>query len=629
MHPLKAFAVVLLACSSVQSQTLPVIPQPTSWRPAGRATFPLPKILRVSGSSAAAHALIEDWRLVRGKGAAVSSGIAAADVVFAPYENQFKDEAYRIEIAPGRITVRASASRGEYWATRTLIQLFRAGTDVPCGVVDDCPKYAYRGFMLDVARKSYTIGFLMQLAHNLAYYKMNVFHIHLNDDGAYVFMKEGCSRFRLECETCPELTAKDFHYTKAEFRAFMKRAAAIGVTVIPEIDTPAHSGSITKVHPEFASKKYGGSHLTLDNPAVVEFMDRLFAEYLAGPDPVFAGPFFHVGTDEYDKRAAEPFRAYTDKMLRLARKYGRTPCAWGALTHAAGETPVLSEGVVMDIWHNPYYNPLKAIEDGYRIVSVPDNLVYIVPAAGYYRDYLDCKWLFENWEPCNIRDVTLPSDHPQLLGGKFAFWNDISGNGISEDDTFDRVFPALQTLSQKMWTGKCTEQGWVAFSALADKTGEAPGVNQSDCLTGPNMTLLPRDMAVGWSQKGGYTVSFKVRPDRSGSDAVLFDDGFSKVRFFEGRIGFERDGVSFAYPFAPETGRWTQLVFIGDAKGVELMADGKSIGVSAGERGYAKNWCGSGKERWFDAPRTLHFPLRKVSVANTIVKDLKVKVGKP
>ena len=131
MHPLKAFAVVLLACASVQSQTLPVIPQPTLWRPAGRATFPLPKILRVAGSSVAAHVFTEDWRLVRGKGAAVSSGIAAADVVFAPYEDKFKDESYRIEIASGRIIVKASTSRGEYWATRTLIQLFRAGTEVP------------------------------------------------------------------------------------------------------------------------------------------------------------------------------------------------------------------------------------------------------------------------------------------------------------------------------------------------------------------------------------------------------------------------------------------------------------------------------------------------------------------
>ena len=629
MRKVAVLVAVLTFGVSLQAQhLLPVIPQPTSWRQSGQAKFRLPRVLRVAGSSFAARALVSDWCLVRGGGKAISTGMSVADVVFKHVGNSAQDEGYCVEIAPSRIFVSANSPTGEYWATRTLIQLFRASDSIPCGRIEDRPKYAYRGFMLDVARKPYSMSFLAQLAKTLAYYKMNVFHIHLNDDGTYIFLKEGCSRFRMECETCPELTAKDLHYTKKEFRAFVKAAARVGVTVVPEIDTPAHSGSITKARPDFASKKYGGSHLDLDNPEVVEFMDKLFAEYLAGPDPVFVGPMFHVGTDEYDKRAAEPFRAYTDKMLRLAKKYGKTPCAWGALSHADGQTPVISEGVIMDIWHNPYYDPLKAIEAGYKIVSVPDNILYIVPAAGYYRDYLDCKWLFANWEPCNVRNVTLPSDHPQLLGGKFALWNDISGNGISEDDTFDRVFPAVQTLSQKMWSGARSDQGWEEFCAIANIVGEAPGVNQADRLMGPNMTPSSDDKAVGWAQNGGYTVSFEVNPGAANGNATLFDDGFSKVRFFDGRIGFERDGASFAYDYSPKPGAWTKLTFVGDAKGVELIADGRSLGVSAGERGHTKNWCGKGKERWFEAPRTLHFPIRLAHGAHNMVRKLNVKTGK-
>lgn len=604
---------------------LPVIPQPKSWVPSGRAVFTVPEVLRVSGSSEAARVLIGDWRTVRGHHAAEASAIACADVVFRPIAKMdAKDESYRIEITPERMTVFAKGPTGEYWATRTILQLFNASPRVPCGTIDDAPRYAYRGFMLDVARKPYSLEFLRQLTKNLAYYKMNVFHIHLNDDGVSVFIgNKGYSRFRMECETSPELTAKDGHYKKADFRNFVKEAARIGVTIIPEIDTPAHAGCFTQVHREFASKEYGRTHFALDKPEVVEFMDKLFAEYLGGSDPVFAGPYFHVGTDEYDKRAAELFRAYTDKMLKLAKKYGKIPCAWGALTHADGKTPVISDGVVMDIWHNPYYHPLKALEAGYKIVSVPDRCLYMVPAAGYYKDYLDCRWIFKNWEPCNVHNVTIPHDHPQLLGGKFALWNDISGNGISEDDTFDRVFPAVQTLSQKMWTGTVSNQSWEAFSEIAANTFEAPGVNQADRLTGANGRPSVDDVAVGWTQNGGYTVSFEVQPSRADCNDVLFDDGFSRVRFFDGCVGFERDGISHTYTCKPEPGKWTLLVFSGDAKGVELIADGARYPKSVGVR--TKKW---GKRSVLrEANRTLHFPLKLTPAGRRSVRDFDVKTG--
>lgn len=615
--------------NQADTKALPVIPQPRAWHPVGNGTFAIPGELRVFGSSEAAAALVSDWRRLRGNGAAAASSRASANVVFAPAGKECQDvEGYRIEISPAKIVVAGESQLGEYWATRTLIQLFLASDRLQCGVIEDKPKYAYRGFMLDVARKPYSMSFLAQLTKTLAYYKMNVFHIHLNDDGANTFVKEGYRRFRMECETCPELTAKDLYYTKAEFRSLVKGAARIGVTIVPEIDSPAHAGSISAARPEFASKKYGRSHLDLDNPEVVEFMDKLFAEYLTGPDPVFPGPYFHVGTDEYPKGAEEPFRAYTDKMLRLVKKYGRTPCAWGALSHADGKTPVMSDGVIMDIWYNPYYDPLKAIAAGYKIVSVPDSFVYIVPAAGYYHDYLDCKWLYERWEPCNIKNVTIPSDHPQLLGGKFALWNDQSGNGISEDDTFDRVFPAMQTLSQKMWTGTSRNQTWRDFSALAGRTGEAPGVNQADRLTGPGMRPSPDDKAVGWSQNGGYTVSFEVRPPEERGNTVLFDDGFSQVRLFDGKIGFSRDGFSFAYEFSPKPRAWTSLTFVGDPGAVELIVDGKSYGRSSGERPcIRKKRNGKVVERWYESPRTLHFPLRKPKGSETAVRNLRVRTG--
>ncbi len=83
----------------------------------------------------------------------------------------------------------------------------------------------------------------------------------------------------------------------------------------------------------------------------------------------------------------------------------------------------------MDAWYNGYADPAAMIEAGYDLVSVPDGLTYIVPAAGYYYDYLNNKYLYEKWEPVQIGNLLFPYGHPNIRGGKFAVWNDHVGNG--------------------------------------------------------------------------------------------------------------------------------------------------------------------------------------------------------
>ncbi len=200
----------------------------------------------------------------------------------------------------------------------------------------------------------------------------------------------------------------------------------------------------------------------------------------------FIGPYMHVGTDEYNKKEAEKFRAFTDSMLKMVAGFGYKPCAWGALSHASGSTRVIAgRDITMDIWHNPYYQPAEALKAGYSIVPIPDGLVYLVPFAGYYYDYLDCKKLYENWEPRNVAGYTVPDEYlGQLAGGKFALWNDKlgkkkDGTPYTEADNWDRIHPALQTLSQKFWRGGDGKLPWAAFAAIADGMGEPPGVKST------------------------------------------------------------------------------------------------------------------------------------------------------
>ena len=156
---------------------------------------------------------------------------------------------------------------------------------------------------------------------------MNLLHIHLNDNEIApknkpdVDWSKMYAAFRMECETYPGLTAKDGHYTKKEFREFMLFCKSIGVTVVPEFDVPAHSLAFTRVKPEFASAEYGADHFDLSkSDQILAWLKPLFAEYMTGVEPVFAGPYMHVGTDEYNKKEAERFRAFTDAMLKMIFK---------------------------------------------------------------------------------------------------------------------------------------------------------------------------------------------------------------------------------------------------------------------------------------------------------------------
>lgn len=391
------------------------------------------------------------------------------------------DEGYRLEISEGKPTIIAGTEVGRVWAKRTLAQLEKDGLPEDL-VISDKPKYRVRGVMLDVGRKYIPMTYLYKLVDEMSAYKLNTLHIHLNDNEIVKMPKEGWASvdwttkyaaFRLECETCPELTAKDGSYTKVEFRAFMKYAKRQGVTIIPEIDVPAHSLAFTRVRPEFASKLYGEDHFDLDKMnEILPWLEEIFREYLTGPDPVFVGPYCHIGTDEYNKKEAEKFRAFSDSLLRMVRAFGYKACAWGALTHAQGWTKVVADkDITLDIWHNPYHHPNQAIGEGYSIVSIPDGYVYIVPKAGYYYDFLNTKWLFENWEPNVIGNVIIREDHPQLLGGKIALWNDVIGDKVSLKDVEDRLTHAIPTIAQKMWSGKVEGQSFDDFKKLEKKLG--------------------------------------------------------------------------------------------------------------------------------------------------------------
>lgn len=585
----------------------------------------------------AAEALARDWRTM-GLALSVAEGKKAAegDILFKPTTKKSSgkqtgglEESYTIDIHKS-ILIEAS-ERGALHAVQTLLQIGQPS--FPCGRINDRPDYPLRGLMMDCGRKYIPLSYLRNLVRTMAYYKMNTLSIHLNDNGFPVYFHdnwdETYAAFRLESERFPGLTAEDGSYTKAEFRQFVLDAAAMGVEVIPEIDVPAHSLAFSHYRPSLGSKEFGMDHLELSNPAVIPFVDSLFAEYMEGPEPVFAGPRVHIGTDEYSnsrKETVEQFRTLTDHLIHTVEAHGKQTALWGALTHAKGETPVKVDDVLMFCWYNGYAEPDSMKHLGYQLVSIPDGMTYIVPAAGYYYDYLNIPYLYKQWTPAQIGNKRFKEHDPQIKGGMFAVWNDIVGNGIAVADIHHRVFPALQVIAEKSWAAD-TVRTCDEWLRMAKSMGEAPGIN--DLGRYPKGTVLTEAVVkpssirsipfIGWP----YRVSFDIETQEEARGTALFRDNEAEFYLSDpitGRLGFIRDGYLFSFRHALRPGAKEHIAIEGDNRETRLFVNGKLVEtLGSSERMYPKN-------KPFKLIRTLRFPLQRTdSFLRSRITNLEVE----
>ncbi|MEX0359826.1 MAG: family 20 glycosylhydrolase, partial [Allomuricauda sp.] len=154
-------------------------------------------------------------------------------------------EAYKLNINKNNIKLTASQPKGIFYGMMTLWQqLKRSGNkSVPCGVVEDAPRYAHRGFMLDESRHFFGKEKVKQLIDLMSVLKLNTFHWHLTDSPGW----------RVEIKAYPKLTtiggignhtnpeAPARFYTQEDIKEIVAFAAERQIEVIPEIDMPGHA----------------------------------------------------------------------------------------------------------------------------------------------------------------------------------------------------------------------------------------------------------------------------------------------------------------------------------------------------------------------------------------------------
>ena len=251
-----------------------VIPELKTWT-GNNGTFTLPTNITVYDATPkgrcgrVARQLLTDMdKMFGSKGSLVTNRKAKPVITLnLKADKKLGDEGYQLSITKDGITLSAPTEKGLYWGTRSILQILdhSGGKAAPCGVTRDWPDYGVRGAMLDAGRKYLPMSMLRDYVHILAYYKMNMLQVHLNDNGFPLYFGDNWDKtqaaFRLESDLFPGLTARDGHYTKQEFTALQLLGDSLGVEIVPEIDVPAHSLAFSHYRPSLGSKQYGADHL--------------------------------------------------------------------------------------------------------------------------------------------------------------------------------------------------------------------------------------------------------------------------------------------------------------------------------------------------------------------------------
>lgn len=232
-------------------------------------------------------------------------------------------ESYTLSVTPQRIEIRATSGAGLFYGMQTLLQLMQpAGTgsySIASVEIEDTPRFAYRGLMLDVSRHFSTKEFIKKQIDALAYYKINRLHLHLTDAAGW----------RLEIKKYPLLTdfaawrtdltwkkwwnggrkylrydepgASGGYYTQNDIREILAYARQHYITVIPEIEMPSHSEEVLAAYPQLScsGEPYKNSDFCVGNEETFTFLENVLTEVME----LFPSEYIHVGGDEAGKSA--------------------------------------------------------------------------------------------------------------------------------------------------------------------------------------------------------------------------------------------------------------------------------------------------------------------------------------
>ncbi|KAJ7626638.1 beta-hexosaminidase [Mycena polygramma] len=357
----------------------------------------------------------------------------------------------------------------------------------PVSVLKDIPAYPYRGFMLDTARNlqvarhspNFPVADIKRTLDAMSWVKINTFHWHIVDSQS----------FPLSLPEFPELAQKGAYsgsevYSPADVQDIVSYAAAHGIDVLMEIDSPGHTAIIAESHPEyvacsqaspwstFANEPPAGQ-LRLASPATVNFTTSLFTAAAR----VMPSKYFSTGGDELNtecytqdpqtqadlkkagKTLEQALSTFTQATHSALAKLDKTPVVWEEMVLDHNVT--LSNSTVVMVWISSM-NAAAVAAKGFRLVHSPSDYFYLDCGAGEWisKDPEGNSWCdpFKTWQKSYtfnpLANISASQAH-LVLGGQQLLWTE-----QSDAQNLDSiVWPRAATSAEIFWTGATRSDG--------------------------------------------------------------------------------------------------------------------------------------------------------------------------
>ncbi|EXL90058.1 putative beta-hexosaminidase [Fusarium oxysporum II5] len=402
---------------------------------------------------------------------------------------RYTSEGYSLETSKNGIILKGASPLGAWWGTRTIFQALALNGYLPHGSMTDSPGWGSRGVMLDIGRHYYPPEFLVEMCSYLSIWKQNQFHLHINDNLFINFdlytdkqMRELYSAFRLS-STSPALAGlaspANESYTHAQFEWIQRQCAARGVTIIPEIDAPAHALAITKWKPELALSG-NPSMLNISHPGTIPTLKTLWKTFL----PWFHTKTVHLGADEYNTTMVSQYNKLVDELYHFVSQSNKKARIWGTFPPSKGGK--YTKDVVIQHWapyeDNAYFDFIKK---GYKVLN-SDFLFYISSKwHGYFGQTLNKTLIFGGnpeggaFAPhiFDAKNATNnpPRDSPGVMGYIAAQWSDYGPSASTYLEVYYAWRDGLPALADKAWGGNLSE---AEYNSILEKViANIPGQN--------------------------------------------------------------------------------------------------------------------------------------------------------
>ena len=423
--------------------------------------------------------------------------------------------AYALNSSDKAIFVSGTSKPGVFYGIQSLIQLIPTNNlnqlNIPLVNITDYPRFDYRGMHLDVSRHFFDVAFIKQYIDYLALHKMNYFHWHLTDDhgwrieikkypklteigawrnGSIVGLWPGKGNENIKYQVLPtevKITPKDAvvktdgikhggYYTQQQIKDVIDYAAKRYITIIPEIEMPAHSMALLAAYPELGTepnKKYEVAqtwgmmnkynNVLQASDTTFKFLENVLLEVM----DLFPSQYIHIGGDEASKiwwkqsavsqqiikanglkNESELQSYFIQRIEKFVNSKGKTIIGWNEILQGG-----LAPNAVVMSWQGEK-GGIEAAKQNHKAIMTPEDIMYFNHAQFVKEDSLTANKLSPlvnvyNYEP--IPKELTTEQGQNIWGAQGCLWSEYITNPSKVQYL---LFPRLDALSEILWSPK-------------------------------------------------------------------------------------------------------------------------------------------------------------------------------